>query len=83
MVTSAGQYVGLLPVGQHDRGGRSVGLYAGVNNILDNRTIVTTAYESGRLRNLGTSYLPSLAVHPTKYYRALGLNFFVNLSYRF
>lgn len=62
---------------------QSLGLYVGANNLLNNREIKTVGYESSRLRNVGTSYAPALVPHDTKYYHGLGVNFFVNMTYRF
>ncbi|MEG1414603.1 MAG: hypothetical protein RR980_05825 [Mucinivorans sp.] len=63
--------------------GQSVGIYCGANNILNNRNIKSVGYESSRLRNLGSSYRPALVPHASKYYHATGINFFVNVTYRF
>lgn len=62
---------------------QSLGIYCGVNNLLNNQNIKSVGYESARLRNIGSSYKPSVVPHDTKYYHALGINFFVNLTYRF
>lgn len=60
-----------------------LGLYAGVNNLLDRRDIRTSGYESSRMRNTGTAASPNLQPLDSKYYYALGLNFFVTASWRF
>lgn len=62
---------------------RSIGIYAGVNNIFNNCRIASVGYESSRLRNMGSSYSPALVPHASKYYYALGVNYFVNLTFRF
>lgn len=54
---------------------QSFGIYFGVNNLLDNRSIVTSGYESYRSTMGGAS--------ASRYYYALGINGFVSLSYNF
>lgn len=66
-----------------DSSDQRLGLYCGVNNMLNKLNVATVGYESGRLRNLGTSYSPALTPHASKYYFAQGANFFVNLTYSF
>lgn len=51
--------------------GHRLGLYAGINNLLNNKTIVSYGYQASRL------------YYPTKYLYALGINGFVNVSYTF
>lgn len=63
--------------------GSSLGIYAGVNNLLCDRSIISAGYESGRLRNIGTTYDRAVEPMPSKYYYAMPLNFFVNVTYRF
>ncbi|MEG2098624.1 MAG: hypothetical protein RRY42_01795 [Mucinivorans sp.] len=62
---------------------QSLGIYCGVNNLLDSRSIKSTGYESSRLRNIGSSWQAKLTPHATKYYYATGINYFVNVTYRF
>ncbi len=67
------------------RGSQRLGVYAGVDNLLDRRDIVSGGYESTRLRDdaqggVSTGYLYPLG----SYYRhAPGLNFFVTASFWF
>lgn len=57
-----------------------LGIYAGVDNLLNRRTIRASGYESSRLRrNADRIYLPLAS----KYYYARGITFFTTLSYRF
>lgn len=61
-------------------GSQRLGLYAGVDNLLNRRNIRTSGYESSRLRrNAWGDYLPLAS----KYYYAQGVNFFVTASWRF
>lgn len=61
-------------------GERRLGIYAGINNLLNRRNIRTGGYESSRLRkNSAGDYRPL----DSKYYYAQGINFFVTASYRF
>lgn len=61
-------------------GKQRVGIYAGVNNLLNRRNIRTGGYESSRLRkNSEGIYMPL----DSKYYYAQGINFFVTASWRF
>lgn len=62
---------------------RRLGLYCGVNNLLNKRNIASIGYESGRLRNIGSTYSPALTPHASKYYFAQGVNLFINLTYSF
>lgn len=54
---------------------QSLGLWAGINNILNNRNLRTGGYES--TRTVGTTASDS------RYYYALGINGFVSITYRF
>lgn len=56
-----------------------LGIYAGLNNITDRRTIKTAGYQSNRLFREAGRYSPQ----PSKYYYALGFNGFINISYSF
>lgn len=58
-----------------------VGLYAGVDNLLNRRSIRAGGYESSRLyrKTKQEVYLPLAS----KYYYAQGINFFFTASYRF
>lgn len=57
-----------------------LGIYAGVNNVLNRRNIRTGGYEALRLRKNATgNYLPL----DSKYYYAQGINFFVTAACRF
>ena len=56
-----------------------VGLYAGVDNLLNRRSIRASGYESSRLYKQNGVYLPLAS----KYYYAQGINFFFTASYRF
>lgn len=61
-------------------GDQRLGIYAGINNLLNRRNIRTGGYESSRLRqNAAGDYLPL----DSKYYYAQGINFFVTASWRF
>ncbi|MDE5944893.1 MAG: hypothetical protein K2G93_04830, partial [Rikenella sp.] len=61
-------------------GSQRLGLYAGVDNLLNRRNIRTSGYESSRLRRTyGGDYRPLAS----KYYYAQGANFFVTASWRF
>lgn len=61
-------------------GNQRLGIYAGVNNVLNRRNIRTGGYESSRLRkNSAGDWLPL----DSKYYYAQGINFFVTASWRF
>lgn len=60
-----------------------LGIYAGVNNLLNRRNLRTGGYESSRLRNVGTSAEPHYVPLDSKYYFAQGINFFVTASWRF
>lgn len=61
-------------------GDQRLGIYAGINNVLNRRNIRTWGYESSRLRrNSAGDYLPL----DSKYYYAQDINFFVTASYRF
>lgn len=53
------------------RNGNRLGLYAGINNLINNKSVVSYGYQAARLYN------------PTKYYYALGINGFLNISYTF
>lgn len=53
------------------RNGNRLGVYAGINNLLCNPSVVSYGYQAARIYN------------PTKYYYALGINGFVNISYTF
>ena len=65
------------------RGNGSLGIYAGVNNLGDNRNIISGGYEAARLRYRGTEPYSYMKPMDSKYYYALGINFFVNVTYRF
>lgn len=59
----------------YTNGGQSFGIYIGINNLTDNRGIISSGYESSRMRNDKPM--------ASKYYYALGINGFISLSYRF
>ena len=65
------------------RNSGSLGIYAGVNNIGNNKDIKSGGYEANRLRYQGTTPYRYLKPMDSKYYYALGINFFVNVTYRF
>lgn len=54
---------------------QSIGIYTGINNILNNKAIRTGGYESYRTVKSAAS--------DSRYYYALGINAFVNITYRF
>lgn len=54
---------------------QSLGVYMGVNNLLNNTTIKTMGYESSRMRNSEPM--------ASRYYYGLGLNGFMTVTYRF
>lgn len=61
-------------------GSQRLGIYAGVDNLLNRRNIRTSGYESSRLRrNYRGDYLPL----DSKYYYAQGVNFFITATWRF
>lgn len=61
-------------------GSQRLGIYAGVDNLLNRRNIRTSGYESSRVRqNYWDDYVPLAS----KYYYAQGINFFVTASWRF
>lgn len=61
----------------------SLGIYASLNNILNNKNICSAGYESSRMQRSGGSYPYKLTPQPNKYYYALPLNFSLNVTYRF
>lgn len=61
-------------------GDQRLGVYAGVNNVLNRRNIRTGGYESSRLRKNSDGIRLPL---DSKYYYALGINFFVTATWRF
>lgn len=59
-------------------------LNVGVNNILNNTTMATGGFEQLRLGTVSNSNtIEDLGRFPSRYFYAWGLNYFVNLSYRF
>lgn len=65
------------------RDSHRLGLYAGVNNLLNRKDIRTGGYESSRMRYSGTGESRRLLPLDSKYYYALGTNFFVTVNWRF
>ncbi len=61
-----------------ERGNR-LGIYGGIGNLTCNRNIVSYSYQSDRFFRDGWYLTPQ----PSRYYYALPLNFFLNISYRF
>lgn len=61
----------------------SLSLYAGVNNLLNNRNICSAGYEANRLFKSYETYPAKHTPQPSKYYYALPINFFINATYRF
>lgn len=59
--------------------GQSIGIYAGINNVLSDPNFVASGMQSDRFFTQSGSLTPQ----PSRYYYALPINFFVNLSYRF
>lgn len=65
------------------RSDHRLGFYAGVNNVFNRKSIRTGGYESSRMRYSGTGERQSLRPLDSKYYHALGTNFFFTASWRF
>lgn len=63
-------------------GSRYLNLNIGINNLLNNKTIITNGYEQSRLA-LDDNNLPDINRFPNKYYYAFGLNYFASLTFRF
>lgn len=59
--------------------GQSLGVYAGINNVLSNSNFIASGMQSDRFFTKNSL----LAPQPSRYYYALPINFFVNLSFRF
>ncbi len=57
-------------------------LYTGINNLTNNRSIITGGYEQLRY-DFSASASENLQKFPPKYYYAYGLNYFVSLQLRF
>lgn len=57
-----------------------LGIYIGANNLTNNRNIISSGYESSRLLKAVDGLY---SAQHTRYYYSLGVNFFVNVSYRF
>lgn len=60
-----------------------LGIYAGVNNLLNRRDIITGGYEASRMRFVGTEPNRRLRPLDSKYYYAQGINFYLTASWRF
>lgn len=57
------------------KGNQSIGIWMGVNNLLNNRSLTTGGYESFRTVQSAAS--------DSRYYYALGINGFLSVTYRF
>ncbi len=56
-----------------------LGIYAGVNNLTNRTSLASGGYQSSRLEKEYNRYTPN----PSMFYHALGINFFINVSYTF
>ena len=56
-----------------------IGIYAGINNLTNRTSLTSGGYQSSRLEKEYNRYTPN----PSMYYHALGINFFINVSYTF
>lgn len=56
-----------------------LGIYSGVNNLTNRKSLMSGGYQSSRIEKSYNKYSPN----PSMFYHALGINFFVNVSYTF
>lgn len=59
------------------------GVYSGINNLFNRKSIRTGGYEAYRMRLSGTGDERRMRPLDSKYYYALGTNFYVTVSWRF
>lgn len=65
------------------RNGHSIGLWANVENLLDDRSVRYSGYEQMRFSRTSAESGRTLSAFPSKYYHAYGLNFYCMVSYTF
>jgi len=56
-----------------------IGIYSGINNLTNRKALMSGGYQSSRIEKSYNKYSPN----PSMFYHALGINFFVNVSYTF
>ena len=56
-----------------------LGIYTGVNNLTNRKSLMSGGYQSSRIEKSYNKYSPNASM----FYHALGINFFVNVSYTF